>query len=163
MDATIPVVHMKADDRRALRESIRVTRMASARDFLIGAISSLGEVELTLLQLGVLLLLEDGVPRTLKELAELVGRSPSATSRLVDQLVRRKLLVREEDPEDRRARRVTRSPRAARLVAELLDRRTDVQISMMASLSDEERALVLRAFVILGEAAQRMTKKEVRR
>ncbi|MDI1477500.1 MarR family transcriptional regulator [Polyangium sp. y55x31] len=154
---------MKADDRRALRESIRVTRMATARDFLIGAISSLDEAELTLLQLGVLLLLDDGVPRTLKELAEVIGRSPSATSRLVDQLVRRKLLVREEDPEDRRARRVTRSPRAARLVAELLDRRTDAQISVMASLSDEERALVMRAFAILGEAAQRMTKKEVRR
>ncbi|MDI3282789.1 MarR family transcriptional regulator [Polyangium sp. 15x6] len=154
---------MNAEDRRALRESIRVTRMATARDFLIGAIASLDEVELTLLQLGVLLLLDDGVPRTLKELAELIGRSPSATSRLVDQLVRRKLLLREEDPEDRRARRVTRSPRAARLVAELLDRRTDAQIRVMEALSDEERALVLRAFTLLGEAAKRKTTKEVRR
>ncbi|MDI1446532.1 MarR family transcriptional regulator [Polyangium sp. 6x1] len=154
---------MKADDRRALRESIRVTRMATARDFLIGALASLDEVDLTLVQLGVLLLLDDGVPRTLKELAELIGRSPSATSRLVDQLVRRKLLTREEDPEDRRARRVTRSPRAARLVAELLDRRTDAQIRVMAALSEDEHALVLRAFAVLGEAAQRMTKKEVRR
>ena len=154
---------MKADDRRALRESIRATRMATAREFLIGAITSLDEAELTLLQLGVLLLLDDGVPRTLKELAEIVGRSPSATSRLVDQLVRRKLLSREEDPEDRRARRITRSTRGARIVAELLDHRTDAQIGLMAALSDEERVLVMRAFAVMGEAARRMTNKEARR
>ncbi len=154
---------MKAEDRRALLESIHATRIAMARDFLVNAIASLDEADLTLLQLGVLLVLDDGEPRTLKELAELVGRSPSATSRLVDQLVRRKLLSRQEDPEDRRARRVSRSARGARLVADLMERRTEAQLGLMEALSSEERALVMRAFAVMGEAARKSTKKEARR
>jgi DNA-binding MarR family transcriptional regulator len=160
MDATIPSVHMNAAERRALLESLRITRRAMAREFLVGAIAAIGEADLTLQQLGLLVLLDDGEPRTLKELAELVGRSPSATSRLVDQLVRRKLLSRAEDPEDRRARRVTRGPRGARLVEELMERRADAQMASMQALSEEERALVMRAFAVMAEAVKR-TKKEV--
>ena len=41
---------------------------------------------------------------TVGELAEEIGRSPSATSRLIDGLVRRRLVERHQEPEDRRQR-----------------------------------------------------------
>jgi MarR family transcriptional regulator for hemolysin len=79
----------------------------------------------------------------------------SATSRLLDQLVRRKLIKRIEDPEDRRARRVSLSERGARLAEELTARRTDAQLDLMERLDETERAKVFEAFALLAEATRR--------
>jgi DNA-binding MarR family transcriptional regulator len=98
---------MKRQITRELEQGMLAVRRAMARQTMRSAIDTLGATELTLLQLGALLLLEDGEARTVGALGEQIGRSLSATSRLVEQLVKRELLRREEDPNDRRARRVT--------------------------------------------------------
>jgi len=153
-------MHGSGAERSAIVERLRVTRRAMAREFLFGALVALGEADMTLQQLGVLILLDDGEPRTVTEIGELLSRSASATSRLIDQLVRRKLLSRVEDPEDRRVRRVSRSARGDKVIGQLLERRADAELALMEALSDEERALVNKAFALLGEAAKRK-KKEV--
>ncbi len=134
-----------------------------ARDFLIGAATELGQSDLTLVQLGALMLLEDGTERTIKEVAEQLGRSISAASRLLDNLVKRRLVRRWEDPNDRRARRVALGERGKAVLAALLDRRAGAQLELMEWLEPDERATVARGMSLLAEAARRRKAKEEER
>lgn len=111
--------------------------------------------ELSIVQIATLYLLDDGSAPTVRELAERVGRSVSATSRLVDQLVRRELVDRREDPVDRRARRVALAGRGAALLRQAERNRAAAQSRLVSHLTAEERALVNRAMVLLGETARR--------
>ena len=68
------------------------------RELVIGFAGQLGELRLGFTQLAALYVLADGSTLTVGELAESIGRSPSATSRLVDGLVRRRLVERHQEP-----------------------------------------------------------------
>src|SRR6188472_2522156 len=88
---------------RQISERVAMGR-ALWRELVIGFAGQLGELRLGFTQLAALYVLADGSTLTVGELAEAIGRSPSATSRLVDGLVRRRLVERHEEPEDRRQR-----------------------------------------------------------
>ncbi len=138
-----------------LGASMLAVRRALARDFMRAAVQALGRGDLTILQFGTLLLLEDGQARTVGELSEQIGRSMSATSRMIDQLVARELLRRQEDPDDRRARRVTISPAGRKFVRTLMRRRAAAELELMASMSEEDQQTVVRALTLLAGAARR--------
>ena len=140
---------------KELGEAMLAVRRAMARDFMRAALQALGERDLTILQFGTLLLLEDGQARTVGELSEQIGRSMSATSRMIDQLVARELLRRQEDPDDRRARRVTISPAGRKFVRTLMRRRAAAELELMASMSEEDQQTVVRALTLLAGAARR--------
>ena len=92
---------------------------------------------------------------TVGDLAGDLGRSLSATSRLLDQLVRRGLVTREEDPDDRRVKRVALAEPGKALIERVQRQRAEAQLSVMAALSEAERADVMRAMALLAEAAAR--------
>lgn len=140
---------------KELGEAMLAVRRAMARDFMRAALQALGERDLTILQFGTLLLLEDGQERTVGALSEQIGRSMSATSRMVDQLVQRELLRRQEDPNDRRARRVTISPAGRKFLMTMMRRRAEAELKLMASLLPEEQRIVVRAMELLAGAARR--------
>ncbi len=140
---------------KELGEAMLAVRRAMARDFMRAALQALGERDLTILQFGTLLLLEDGQERTVGALSEQIGRSMSATSRLVDQLVQRELLRRQEDPNDRRARRVTISPAGRKFLMTMMRRRAEAELKLMESLLPEEQRIVVRAMELLAGAARR--------
>src|SRR3954462_10753365 len=95
---------------RQISERVAMGR-ALWRELVIGFASQLGELRLGFTQLAALYVLADGSTTTIGELAEALGRSPSATSRLVDGLVRRRLVERREEPEDRRQRSISLTQR----------------------------------------------------
>ena len=64
------------------------------------------DFDYSLPQMAVLLLLDEEGELSIKQAAQLLGRSISATSRLLDQLVVRGMISRREDERDRRAKRV---------------------------------------------------------
>lgn len=130
-------------------------RRSMARDFMRAAVQALGERDLTILQFGTLLLLEDGQERTVGALAEQIGRSMSATSRMIDQLVKRELLRRQEDPNDRRARRVTLSAAGRKLLTTMMRRRAEAELRLMDSLPPADQQIVVRAMELLAGAARR--------
>jgi len=85
------------------------------RDLVVGFAAQLGELNLGFTQLAALYVLADSGTMTVADLADTLGRSPSAVSRMVDGLVKRQLLERRQDSEDRRQRTLTltgRGPRA---------------------------------------------------
>lgn len=138
-----------------LEEGMLAVRRSMARDFMRAAVQALGERDLTILQFGTLLLLEDGQERTVGALAEQIGRSMSATSRMIDQLVKRELLRRQEDPNDRRARRVTLSAAGRKLLTTMMRRRAEAELRLMDSLSPADQQIVVRAMELLAGAARR--------
>lgn len=92
---------------------------------------------------------------TLKQLAALIDRSESRTSRLVDQLVRRGLVERAEDCADRRVRRLRISAEGTALLRRLESVHVEAQLELWKHLTEDEQRIVLRAMELLAKAAKR--------
>jgi DNA-binding MarR family transcriptional regulator len=144
-----------SDDHEMLARSISQFRRTVVREFVLGIITTFGDFDFSLPQMATLLLLDEEGELTIKQIAELVGRSVSATSRLLDQLVERGMVSRREDERDRRAKRVAITESGQALIATLEQRRAEAQIAVMEYLSAEERAEVTRAMALLAEAGRR--------
>ena len=146
---------INTNDRETLARSISQFRRAIMREFVFNILHTFGDFDFSLPQLGTLLLLDEEGELTIKQVTEILGRSVSATSRLLDQLVERGMISRREDERDRRVKRVAITESGRTLIATLEQRRADAQIAVMEYLSAEERADVTRAMALLAEAGKR--------
>ncbi len=123
------------------------------RELVIGFAAQLGELRLGFTQLAALYTIADGGTTTIADLADVLNRSPSATSRLVDGLVKRRLLERREEPDDRRMRSVWLTERGRALVA-LVDRsRANQFLAIVRPLPAAERAIVAMGVAALATRA----------
>lgn len=130
------------------------------REFIFNILHTFDNFDFSLPQLGTLLLLDGEGELTIKQMSEMLGRSTSATSRLLDQLVERGLISRREDEHDRRAKRVAITDSGRTLIATLERQRADAQITVMEHLSAEEQAIVTQAMTLLAEAGKRRRQHE---
>jgi len=126
---------------RQISERVAMGR-ALWRELVIGFASQLGELRLGFTQLAALYVLAEGTATTIGDLAEALARSPSATSRLVDGLVRRRLVERQEEPEDRRQRLLVLTQRGHALLRVVDRARADQFLTAVRPLPTAERALV---------------------
>lgn len=101
-------------------------------------------LELTMPQFATLLLLREAGSLSVSTIAEQVGLSRAATSHLVERLVRRKLVLRTEDPTDRRHRRVTLTAASRRLVADFDARQREAFDRALDTLPRQARAQAAR-------------------
>ena len=130
-------------------------RRALLREGMLTMIRTLGDADVSLTQLATLFLLQDEDEPTIKQVAALLGRSVSATGRLLDQLVRRGLVRRREDEHDRRSKRVAVTAQGLAFIATLEQHRAGAQFAVMQHLTPEEQADVMRAMLLLAEAGRR--------
>jgi DNA-binding MarR family transcriptional regulator len=86
-----------------------------------------------------------GGPQTPSALSEQLATSVSAVTQLANRLEAAKLVEREEDPNDRRVRRLRLSPKGARHVKRRKAARIAGVERLLCHLSDEERSAVLGA------------------
>lgn len=142
-------------ERDRLADDIGDLRRALIPGLLLRLLSGFEGDEPSMIQVATLYTIDEPAAPTLRELAERIGRSVSATSRLVDQLVRRGLAERREDPGDRRVRRIALTPAGTDFLRTFERVRADAQLEVMAHLTAEERELVTRAMTLLGEASRR--------
>ena len=138
-----------------LARSIGQFRRAIVREFVFNILHTFIEFDYSLPQLATLLLLDEEGELTIKQVTEILGRSVSATSRLLDQLVERGMVSRREDEHDRRSKRIAITEKGKMLIAALEQRRADAQITVMEYYSAEEQAIINRAMSLLAEAGQR--------
>lgn len=115
------------------------------------------EVDLTLAELILLHGLQHH-PLTIAEVANTLYITHSAASRAADRLVRDGLVKREENPADRRQKRLTLTDAGAALLDEMEALRAQRLTAVLASLSDDERerlrrllARTLQAFLSSAE------------
>ncbi len=142
-------------DREMLACSISQFRRTIVREFVFNILHMFVDFDFSLPQLATLLMLDEEGELTIKQVTEILGRSVSATSRLLDQLVERGMLSRREDEHDRRSKRIAITEKGRMLIATLEQRHADAQIAVMEYYSVEEQAVINRAMALLAEADQR--------
>jgi DNA-binding MarR family transcriptional regulator len=138
-----------------LAQNLTEFRRTTWREMVVSTIRGSGDFEMSSIQFVTLFLLVSEGELTIKRVAELLGRSVSATSRMLDQLVVRGLVCRREDERDRRVKRVSLSESGRSFVHSLEGKRVEAQMVVMAYLSPEERAVVAQAMQLLADAARR--------
>ncbi|WP_437527271.1 MarR family transcriptional regulator [Sorangium sp. So ce726] len=122
----------------------RFTRMMFSR-IIAGLARALHEEDFSVAQVAALHLIDQEGPVRVTALATSLGLSASAGSRLVDGLVQRGLLARQEDPEDRRAKTLALTPLGRRFVDQASAERVRVIMETARSLPPEISAAILSA------------------
>ena len=156
LDDAISAPVAAAGDRlqnpRELSDRVAMGR-ALWRELVIGFAGQLGDLRLGFTQLAALYVLADEGTTTIADLADALNRSPSATSRPVDGLVRRGFLVRRPEAEDRRQRTVWLMPRGQALLASVDRARADQFLAVVRPLPPAERALIAMGVAALATHA----------
>jgi DNA-binding MarR family transcriptional regulator len=153
-DLSAPVLAAsgRVSNPRQISERIAMGR-ALWRELVIGFATQLGELRLGFTQLAALYVLAEGRTTTVGDLADVIGRSPSATSRLVDGLVRRRLVERRSETEDRRQRTIWLTPRG-QAVLRVVDRgRAQQFLDAVRPLPLAERRLIAMGVAALATGA----------
>jgi DNA-binding MarR family transcriptional regulator len=152
LSAPVEAARHRLQNPRELSDRIAMGR-AIWRDLVIGFAAQLGELNLGFTQLAALYALADSGTMTVADLADALGRSQSATSRLVEGLVQRQLIERNQDAEDRRLRTLTITGRGQALLG-IVDRaRAQEFLSIVRPLPTAERALVAMGVAALSTHA----------
>jgi DNA-binding MarR family transcriptional regulator len=109
-------------------------------------------LDLSLTQLKALGMLEERAPAlAIGELADGLGLSLAATSRAVEGLVKRGLVEREEDRDDRRVKRLRLTARGRKGVRRVMAVRVAALRRLIERLTEDERDKLAAALDALGE------------
>ncbi len=137
---------------RQLSDRIAMGR-ALWRDLVIGFAAQLGELRLGFTQLAALYAVAGTATLTIADLAEQIGRSTSATSRVVSALEARGLLLRQEEVADRRQRTLQVTPQGTALLGQIDRARADQFLAVVRPLPAAERALIAMGVAALADRA----------
>lgn len=154
-DLLSPVVQAAREEiqnPRLLSDRIAVGR-ALWRELVIGFAAQLGELRLGFTQLAALYAVGGAETMTVADLGERIGRSPSATSRIVSGLARRGLVERTEEVADRRERTVELTTKGAALLSTIDRARAEQFLAVVRPLPVAERALVAMGVAALASRA----------
>jgi DNA-binding MarR family transcriptional regulator len=99
-----------------------------------GLSRSLSEGELSVAQVATLYLLDEHGSRRISDVATDLARPAPATSRMVDDLVNRKLVRRVEDPSDRRAKLLSLTPQGQAFIVRAGEARMQTIIETVGTL-----------------------------
>ncbi len=118
MSRVVEAAGAELQNPRQLSDRIAMGR-ALWRELVIGFAGQLSELHLGFTQLAALYAVAGAVTVTVGDLSAYLGRSPSATSRLVSGLERRGLLARHEEQADRRERTLALTEAGAALLGQV--------------------------------------------
>jgi DNA-binding MarR family transcriptional regulator len=152
LSAPILAAGSRLPNVRQISERVAMGR-ALWRELVIGFASQLGEMRLGFTQLAALYVLADTGTMTIGDLAEIINRSPSATCRLVDGLVRRRLVERRTEEEDRRQRSLQLTQRGQAILRVVDRARADQFLSAVRPMPTAERALIAMGVAALATHA----------
>lgn len=150
-----PVVQAARDELqnpRILSDRIAVGR-ALWRELVIGFAAQLGSLGMGFTQLAALYAVGGPTTLTVGDLAELLARSPSATSRLVAGLVERGYVERREEVVDRRQRVLALTAGGAAVLSAVDRERADQFLSVVRPMPMAERAIVAMGVAALANHA----------
>lgn len=114
-----------------MRELMRLMRPGGG-----GGLQALHRLELTMPQFISLQIMRDAGPQTVSALSRRIRLTPGAVSRLVDQLVDKRLVDRAESERDRRQKVLQLTPAGARLIGHLESARAAGMRRLIDGLDD---------------------------
>src|SRR5260370_12127592 len=125
--ANIRRTQINTPERELFIRSLSQFRRATLQEFVSDILRRFSDFEFSMPLMATLLLLEEKSELSIKQIAELLGRSVSTTSRLIDQLVERNLVNRREDEQDRRMKRVAITEEGRTFISTIERRRAEAQ------------------------------------
>lgn len=129
--------------------------LSASRVFVALATRSLADTaeEVTLAQYRALVVLASRGPQRLAGLAESLAVTPATATRMCDRLIRKGLVRRSIDPEDRRSVRLDLSSKGRHLVDAVTERRRVEIRALIDAVPSQERAALVHALNLLTQAA----------
>jgi DNA-binding MarR family transcriptional regulator len=115
---------------------------------------------LSMPQFGILMHLYYSTNCGISHLGEYMDISAPAASQIVDRLVQHGLVERTEDPNDRRAKQLTLTPKGRELIETGIVERTRWVDELAASLSTETYDTVASTLAMLTEAVRKLENRE---
>src|SRR5271166_1448256 len=126
-------------DRSALTRDVYAVANYLMRSSNLGAFNTIADLELSLTQIKAMCTMDlDSGHRSVKALAESMKVSLPAMSRAIDGLYDRGFVDRQEDPLDRRMKRVRLTESGRAITSSLNEARLSAMQDFLVSLSDEE-------------------------
>ncbi|MEJ2597475.1 MAG: MarR family transcriptional regulator [Anaerolineales bacterium] len=114
------------------------------------------EKGLSMSQIGALLRIFRGGRSSVSDIGDNLGVTSAAASQMLERLVQQGLILREEDPNDRRVRRIVLTDKGRQILNETIAARQGWLESLAQTLSDGERERVTEALNILIEKADQL-------
>ena len=129
--------------------------LSASRVLVAVAARSLADVaeEVTLTQYRTLVVLASRGPQNLAGLADAVGVAPATATRMCDRLVRKDLIRRRTERDDRRQLRVALTAKGRSLVDAVTGRRRQEIARIMSEIPVEQLAVLVQALGRLASAA----------
>ncbi len=122
-------------------------------------VQELAKLKITLAQFQALSLLAEKKGCIMSELARGMSQSFSATTGIVDRLIRDDLANRERDQKDRRVVQVFITSKGKYTVGQFKKYRKEHLISILESLKEKDRKTLIQAMGILSQAIKRQRKR----
>jgi DNA-binding MarR family transcriptional regulator len=140
-------------DRVALTRDMYALASYLMRSTNLGAFNTIAALELSFTQIKALCTMDvDGEDRSVKALAESMNVSLPAMSRAIDGLYERGLVDRQEDPDDRRMKRLRLTESGRAITSSLNETRLATMQQFLTSLSDEEAHALNQALDLILES-----------
>jgi DNA-binding MarR family transcriptional regulator len=129
--------------------------LSASRVLVAVAARSLADVaeEVTLTQYRTLVVLASRGPQNLAGLADAVGVAPATATRMCDRLVRKDLIRRRTERDDRRQLRVALTAKGRSLVDAVTGRRRQEIARIMSEIPVEQQAVLVQALGRFASAA----------
>jgi len=136
----------------ALHECIELIMRRSMRYFFQYAKGT----GLSMPQIGALFHLNRGGTSGISNLGDDLGVSSAATSQMLDRLVQQDLILRSEDPNDRRVKKIVLTDKGRKVLAESLHMRQAWLEDLAGALSPAEKDQIIAALKILIDKANQI-------
>jgi DNA-binding MarR family transcriptional regulator len=147
---------MNATPNKAMEGDAMVDAVLSASRVLVAiaarSLADAGE-EVTLTQYRALVVLASRGPQSMAALAEAVAVTPATASRLCDRLVKKRLIRRRGDRNDRRQVRLALTETGRHLVDTVTLRRRQEIAGLMAAIPSDTQQSVVSALMHLAQSA----------
>ena len=98
---------------------------------------------------------------TVSEIANEMGVSNAAASQIIDRLVHDEMLIRMEDPNDRRVKHLVITKKGQEFMHEKFKGRIKKFMILLDALSDEELVVVQQGFSIIKNKIEELQEKEI--
>jgi DNA-binding MarR family transcriptional regulator len=147
-----------ADREQLIRHIVHA--QAAMRDVMAGAKHPLLDLNLTMPQLKVALVLYRLGPLAAQDLAARIDTSPATLSGIVDRLVAQDLVARREDPADRRVRMLELTEAGREQIDRVIKTGQDGQLRMLQRVDDRGLEVIAEAFDLILAAAEEVHAEE---
>jgi DNA-binding MarR family transcriptional regulator len=121
------------------------------KEYVKHQVDEFDKLKITMPQFFVLELVNRQGEAKMSDLAKFVNVTTAAMTGIVSRLVKNNYVIRVSEPDDRRVINIKLTPKGAKVVREMVQKRKEITIKMFGSISPEEREEYLKILTHVHE------------